>query len=372
MHPLLSATRARIAVVFLAAAALLGGRPFKVSPASACTAFLLARGDERAVCRNYDFEAGDALVLVNPRGLGKSGLSGSHPARWTARLGSVTINQCGREMPLEGMNEAGLAAATLWLDETSLPTDTTAPSLGPLQWIQFMLDQAVTVRQALALDSTIAISPGAGSSVHFFLADRTGAWAVVEYLEGRRVHHAGTGLPVAAITNDTYDHSREFLRGLRPFGGSADLPTDMGSLPRFARAVRCQDRFARDPELRLIDHGFASLACVSSGLSTQWSAIYDLTARTIWIRTQRNHQLRSIDMSRFDFAPATGARMLAIDAGSAGDVSSSFIPYTTRANRELILRTFRQVSFLKGVPMEARESLARFPESLPVIAGDEK
>jgi penicillin V acylase-like amidase (Ntn superfamily) len=359
--------RLQSAASILVAGILLAHLPGATLPARACTAFVLQRGEERAVCRNFDWETGTALLLVNPRGLGKSSLATHHPAKWAARYGSVTVNQFGREMPLEGMNEAGLVVATLWLDETSLPADTTLPSLGSLQWVQFMLDQAATVPEALALDSTVVITPGAGSTVHFFLADAEGGSAVIEYLDGRRVHHTGATLPVAAITNDTYEHSREFLNGLKPFGGTADMPTDMGSLPRFARAVRYQGRFAGEPDLGLINHGFASLASVSSGLATQWSAVYDQPHRRVWIRTQRNQQLRAIDFSRFDFTPASGERMLEIDAGEGGDVSPRFVAYTTQANRDLIFRTFGSVSFLKGVPDDAKEQLARFPESLPVV-----
>jgi penicillin V acylase-like amidase (Ntn superfamily) len=336
-----------------------------IAPTHACTAYLLESGEDRAVCRNYDFSTGEAMLLVNPRGLGKQGLVPRNQAHWVARYGSLTLNQFGREVPLEGMNEAGLVVATLWLEETVLSADTTRPGLSSLQWVQYMLDQAGTVKEALALDSTVTVAAGAGSTVHFFLADPKGGWAVVEFLDGRSVHHTGGELPVRAISNDTYENSMRFLQGLKPFGGSGDVPTDMSSLARFARAARYQQRFAAAAGLSLVDFGFASLASVSSGMATQWSVVYDLGARRVWLRTQRKQQLRSVDLASLDFDPQRPARMLAIDDGT-GELQASFVPYTTQANRELIFRTFGQVDFLAGVPAEAKETLARFPESLRV------
>lgn len=338
-----------------------------IAPADACTAYLLERGADRAVCRNYDFNTGEAMLLTNPRGLGKEGQVSRNPAHWTARYGSLTLNQFGRELPLEGMNEAGLVVATLWLDETVLPADTTRPGLSSLQWVQYMLDQAGTVQEALALDSTVTVAPGAGSTVHFFLADGKGGCAVVEYLGGRSIHHTGNGMRARVITNDTYENSTRYLDHLKPFGGTEDVPTDMSSLARFARAARYQQRFATEADRSLVDYGFASLASVSSGMATQWSVVYDLGTRQVWLRTQRNQQIRTVDLASLDFAPQGPARMLAIDEGK-GDLRSSFVPYTTQANRDLIFRVFGQVEFLAGVPSEAKEALARFPEDLRVPA----
>jgi penicillin V acylase-like amidase (Ntn superfamily) len=335
-------------------------------PAEACTAYVLERGGDRAVCRNYDFSTGEGLILINPRGLGKSGLPQRNPARWTAAYGSLTLTQFGRELPLEGMNEAGLVVATLWLDETALPADSTRPAISSLQWVQLMLDRAKTVGEALSLDSTVVVSPGAGSTVHFFLADAAGGAAVVEYLEGRRVHHTGDGMPVRAIANDTYENSTRYLSRLKPFGGGEDVSTDMTSLARFARAARYQQRFAADVGRGIVDYAFASLSSVSSGMATQWSAVYDPKARKVWLRSQRNQQIRSVDLASLDFSPERPARMLPIDTGT-GDIQAAFVPYTTQANRDLIFRVFGEVDFLTGVPDAAKESLARFPETLQVI-----
>jgi choloylglycine hydrolase len=325
----------------------------------------LERGADRAVCRNYDFGTGDALLLTNPRGLGKEGQVTRNPAHWTARYGSLTLNQFGRELPLEGMNEAGLVVATLWLDDTDLPADTTRPGLSSLQWVQYILDQAGTVPEALALDSTVTIAAGAGSTVHFFLADGKGGCAVVEYLGGRSVHHTGDGMRARVITNDTYENSTGYLGRLKPFGGAEDVPTDMSSLARFARATRYQQRFATEADRSLVDYGFASLASVSSGMATQWSVVYDLGARRVCLRTQRNQQIRTVELASLDFDPRHPARMLPINEGD-GELKASFVPYTTQANRDLIFRVFGQVEFLAGVGAEAKEALARFPESLRV------
>src|SRR5438067_1938354 len=99
---------------------LLAVLAFIPRPTRACTTFLV--GDTVGKC--YDWNMGQGLVLLNPRGLDKSAMPMSptdRPARWHADHASLTFNQYGREMPNGGINEAGLVVEVMWLDETRLP-----------------------------------------------------------------------------------------------------------------------------------------------------------------------------------------------------------------------------------------------------------
>src|SRR6185436_6195158 len=80
----------------------------------ACTTFC-ARG---LFGRNYDFEIGHGMVVVNKRAMRKFAESG---ASWASRFGSVTFNQFGRDNPMGGMNEKGLVVELMWLNGTRYP-----------------------------------------------------------------------------------------------------------------------------------------------------------------------------------------------------------------------------------------------------------
>src|SRR5688500_10637434 len=86
-----------------------------------CSTFCLARDAEVLFGRNYDFEIGQGYVMTNRRGLQKSSMAGT--LSWVSRYGSVTFNQWGREFPMDGMNEAGLVIALMWLEGSEYPRD---------------------------------------------------------------------------------------------------------------------------------------------------------------------------------------------------------------------------------------------------------
>jgi penicillin V acylase-like amidase (Ntn superfamily) len=94
--------------------------------------------------KNYDWNIGYGLILINKRGVAKKSASGQpeNRASWMSRYDSLTFNQYGREFPSGGINEAGLAVELMWLDDAEYPADPRIPSFGTLEWIQYQLDQA--------------------------------------------------------------------------------------------------------------------------------------------------------------------------------------------------------------------------------------
>ena len=74
----------------------------------ACTTFCLVGKGEVLFGRNYDWTIGDALVLVNKRGVAKTAtiIDSDNGAKWISKYGSVTFNQYGRENPTGGRNGA--------------------------------------------------------------------------------------------------------------------------------------------------------------------------------------------------------------------------------------------------------------------------
>ena len=238
-------------------------------PAQACSTFSLVDGDHVLFGKNYDWSFGDGLLVVNPRGMQRVADVGppATPARWSARFGSVTFNQYGRDFPSGGINEAGLVVELMWLEDTRYPDPDERPAVGVLQWIQYQLDRSRTVADVIASHAEIRIAGGA--PLHYLVADASGDAAAIEFLDGQLVAHRGAALPVAALTNSRYDDS------LRRARSGAGRSTDRSSLSRFAilaeRLDALEDKDAADP----VAYAFDNLTSVAQGDATQWSIVYE-------------------------------------------------------------------------------------------------
>ena len=99
-------------------------------PADACTTFCL-RDDGRILFgKNYDWNVGDGLLVVNQRGIARQAdMPDDRPASWVSRYGSVTFNQYGRDFPSGGMNEAGLVIELMWLEGSRYPAPDQRPAV---------------------------------------------------------------------------------------------------------------------------------------------------------------------------------------------------------------------------------------------------
>jgi hypothetical protein len=103
-------------------------------------------------------------------------------------------------LPFDGMNSTGLVVG-LAADE-SARTDRVPgrPTVGSVRILRLMLDHAATVDGALALLDRFNLDFHGGPPLHYLIADASGASAVVEFVDGRRVVTRG-GPPWQALTN---------------------------------------------------------------------------------------------------------------------------------------------------------------------------
>src|SRR5215470_13901392 len=171
----------------------------------ACTTFLLEGKGEVVVGKSYDWHIGQGMLVVNKRGVERRALTfhaGDRPAAWVARYASVTFNQYGRDLPMGGMNEAGLVVEVSWLDDTRYPPADDRPTVTELGWVQMQLDQAATVAEVAAGADKVRIQSD-NARVHYLVCDRTGACAAVEVLDGKTVLSTGA----RALANDRYRDS---------------------------------------------------------------------------------------------------------------------------------------------------------------------
>jgi choloylglycine hydrolase len=302
-------------------------------------------------------------LIVNPRGLAKP--VSLEPSRdegtWTALYGSVTFNQYGREFPCGGMNERGLVVEVLWLNGTTYPPVDDRRALGSVQWLQYQLDTAATVDEVLASLQKIRIYGGA--SVHFYLADSTGAAAALEFLSGKAVvHRTGESMPAPVLANHTYAESAEFLASCQGWGGDRPLERSSRSLVRFARAALGARELAAPASPPRTAEIFGLLDKVAQGGHTQWSIVHDLKRLRIRFRTSTNPDESLVDLSELDFSCGRAVQWLDLSRTRSGNVRGQWVDYDARRNRELIVSSYRKTEFLRETPKGSLDRLAAHPD----------
>ncbi len=334
-----------------------------VGPGVACTSFVIKDKERVVFGKSYDWELGDAIIFVNKRDVSKSGRLGGHlpgrPANWISIYGSLTFNQYGREFPTGGINQAGLVVEVMVGPGLPYPPPDARPYVGSvLQWGQYILDTCASIKDVLAADAKVRIPSEGLLGVHFFISDKTGNCTSVEFLNGRTVFHTGPTMPVKALTNSTYASS---IKAWKSGPKAVDIAHD-DSIRRFKFAADMVSRFDKEKIKPAIEYAFDVLYKVERG-RTQWQIVYDITNSVIFLKTKNNTKLRLIDTRNFDYSCASTVMMLNIDAGSAGDVTDRFTPYTRQANRRLIGRSFQQTYFTKDIPTSILDRRADYPDN---------
>ncbi|MEJ2009605.1 MAG: linear amide C-N hydrolase [Acidobacteriota bacterium] len=355
-------------MILLAALAVLAS--WLAPSTQACTNIVLRNGKRVVFGSNFDWNIEGGLVFVNQRSMTRRSIEDpkNNPAHWVSRYGSVTFNQAGRDLPIGGINEAGLIVASMLLHDTRYPSPDKRAALDNLEWIQYQLDTSASVSDVIASDHDVRIA--GPSPLHYLVADRSGAVATIEILDGRMVVHQGARLPVAALTNSTYDVSLQSIEGKTfhwwswwPWG----LPWGRASLDRFAVAAGRVQQFQSSPSEDDVDYAFHTLRGASQGgaTPTQWSIVYEETPHLtlVHFRTRQNSEVKTIDVSRLNFACSGSAEWMDMQREAAGDVTSSFQPYTYEKNLELVRSTFSRIDFLRNLPDDVVERIARNPSS---------
>jgi len=330
----------------------------------ACTALCLDNGDHCVFGANQDNSLEIGMMFVNKRNVLKTtwdpSTSGEY-VRWISRYGSVTVNFVGYQMAWAGMNEAGLMLSTMSLAETQPPRpDERPPFNGPF-WMQYQLDTHSTVEQVIASDANIRLDESAVD--HYLVCDRTGACAVIEFMDGQLVYHTSESLPVKASTNNPYEDSVSAWENSLLMGSQ---PED-NSLWRFATAANNIRVFETSTSEDAIAYAFETLKAVSRE-DTVWSFVFDPTNLRVNFRTNDNPNIRYVDFASLDFSCKTPVEVMDVHANLTGDISNKFIPYTHSASFTYTTDFFKQ--FQRVMSPIMIDTLLWGLESFPCQDGD--
>jgi penicillin V acylase-like amidase (Ntn superfamily) len=293
-------------------------------------------------------ESTEPKLMVFPRGIertaskaGPEVVVADNPATWTSKYGSMVVSVYDLGA-VDGLNERGLGAHLLYLNATDFgPRDTSKPGIVVTLWAQYVLDNAATVTEALALldDKQIVMAEARGrkGTVHLALEDASGDSAIIEFIDGKRVVHHGRAYRI--MTNDpTYDEQLALLKEKDFSKPSSDmpLPGNVNARDRFQRAAYYA---ALLPEPASERQAVASVLAIMRNVSVPFGAPYkgfgiynteyrtamDLTNTRYFFELTTSPNVVWADLAKFDLSEGAPVKTLdPDDINLSGDVSAKF------------------------------------------------
>ena len=294
-------------------------------------------------------ESTQPLIVAFPAGRDRDGtlpaglVDDPNPLRWTSRYASLVTTLYGIGT-IDGLNEAGLAGHGLYLEATDFgPRDPANAAVQAGLWLQYLLDQAATVTEAVALMDGIDLLKitvrGHDANIHLALEDRAGDSAIIEFVSGRPVVHHGRQFTL--MTNDpTYDDQLELLSRQDFSHPSCEmpLPGNVNAIDRFQRAAYyCALLPKPDSERAAVAGVMAIMRNVSVPFgapyadfgvyNTEYRTVTDVTNKMYYFELTISPNVIWVDMNRLALEP--GSLPLVIDPydeSLVGDVTDRFVP----------------------------------------------
>lgn len=322
-----------------------------ISPVADACSRILWNNNPLAVIvgRTMDWpESTMPILTVLPSGMERNGgMAGpevavqENPAKWTSKYGSLITSVYGIGTA-DGVNEKGLAGHMLYLRATDFGArDASKPGIHGGLWLQYLLDQAADVKEALALLEEVQIvmitANGHKSTVHLAIEDASGDSAIIEYLNGKAVVHHGKEFRL--MTNDpTYDEQLALLKehDFSKPSSETKLPGNVNAKDRFQRAAYFTSML---PEPKSEREAIAGILAIARNISVPFGAPYkdfgiynteyrtaiNLNTRRYFFELTTSPNVLWADLTKFDLKP--GAPVMTLDPDNialSGDVTERF------------------------------------------------
>lgn len=317
------------------------------SSSHSCSTFLLPLNKDFYVGHNLDGpDDYEGMIVINKRGILKENISwedlksslgresDAPRIKWISKYGSITYNTFGQEFIDGGLNEAGLYVGEMTLLGSTWP-NSHLPALDQHQWMQYLLDNFDSVDGVINSLQTATVD--GHSPWHFFVADRYGNSAIIEFIDGNPVVYQNEKMPYKALFNSEYAYELDKIKQFKGYGGHLEIEIQNKNVDnRFVWAVSLINSYAlkknpSDP----IEYSFHILDELDLG-NNKWSIIYDITNRRMYFRTKKAKKIRYVDFSSFNFSCSEPILALDINQDLSGDVSNYFKPYTDELNGTFI------------------------------------
>jgi choloylglycine hydrolase len=301
--------------------------------------------------RSMDWpESTEPLIVGFPRGQKRDGglmlsevVVPDNPLRWTSTYANLATTVYGIGT-VDGLNERGVSVHGLYLKSTDVgPRNLDLPGLHTGLWAQYVLDQAATVADAVALMDAVQLvmvsAHGFEATLHLAVEDADGDSAIMEFANGELVVHHGREFTL--MTNDpTYEEQLELLAA-QDFShpdSSLALPGNVNAVDRFQRAAYYSALLPKPISQRQAVAGVMAImrnVSVPFGApyaefgvyNTEYRSVSDLTNRTYFFELTTSPSTIWVQLDALDLTE--GAPVTAIDPydeSLTGNVSNEFAP----------------------------------------------
>lgn len=330
-----------------------------------CTVIRMNSPDGFLLGKNNDNFLHQGMLFSNRKGIRKQALIAppDTPLHWVSTYGGMSFSQCGKELPVGGMNEAGLVVEQTTLPETRYPEYRGGAAVGELQVIQYLLDTCADVAEALQALSEVEIRNPTWP-LQYVLADGAGDMAIVEYLNGGMSVIRGERLRIKAVANSRYDKAMACrLEGTASFTDAYEA----NSMQRFATAAELLESMDPNDATTV----FSLLERVKRP-DTVWQVVYDMNRRAIHLRTAGNARMKSLSVQSVDYRPEAVDMMLPLNHPSDGEGAWELTQYDRGMNRALVHGFFHNelVASVMGIslPDAMLAFLSEYPDTLEPMA----
>lgn len=243
----------------------------------ACTNFVLKGSPQSgavASARTVDFNIPiNPKLLSIPRGLtwtSRGDASQNAGATWINRYGFIAVGASNeKNLFLDGINEGGLSAAILWLDEAVYMPRQGSNDVSTFDLVSYILGQYTTVAQAKAALRTINVYGNRLPEynnievpLHLVVADANGDSFVAEWIGGiLKIYDASNTSGYVDVLANSPPYEQQ-LANLATYSqlscyntsqySLTGLPGNSQSMSRFVRAAKlkqCGENFGGNPDM---------------------------------------------------------------------------------------------------------------------------
>lgn len=286
----------------------------------ACTTFVLQKNDQLLFGRNLDWVSDNGIISINQRNVNKTSLvfPPHKPIKWKSKYGSVTFNQFGKEFPYGGINEVGLVIEIMVANAEYENFDN-RNAINELQWIQFQLDNYTNIEEVINSNTYLRITP-VNQQLHYFICDKEGNRAVIEYIGNKMVVYQDDKLPISVLENSLYKKSLDQYKNNKK--------------SRFCTATKLlnnlDEELIQNNKINLIEKSFSILKEVV--LSGEWSIVYDISNMKVYFKTKTNQNLKYISINEIDFNCNTKQLFYNLQKENKGKINTAMEEFNSKIN----------------------------------------
>ena len=261
---------------------LLKGLPMEFElPDLGCSTFAVESPEGDAIFgRNFDMYYSPALLVTTApkdgyRSISMVNLSyiGFGEDKLPTSLSNSLFTLAAPYVPLDGVNEKGVAVGVLLIDTEPTNQQTDKVDITTTTAIRLILDKAASVDEALELLSQYDMHSSANSCYHFQIADATGRAVVVEYIGDQMNVIESPRATNFLLTEGDWD-----------FGAGQD---------RFAvleETMDAQDGVFTEEEAMDLLEAVSQQPREGKDSSTQWSCVYNQTDGTVRVAMSMDYE----------------------------------------------------------------------------------